>query len=156
MKPAKASWGGFGRRSAALALIAGAGFVSAAGRAEAGWFWRNNPDDCAPCTRHARAEWGPARCQAQQLADLDCAGLAAYSEHMRWAANQTSLRVYLAVPAAAATASPTPSPAPAETAPEPPATPEASAPATTPEVPSATAPAATPAGTPEGSSGGRR
>ncbi len=55
-------------------------------RTEAGWLSRR--DDCAPGTRHARAEWVSEHCAARALADVDCAGLTAYAESWRSQSNQ--------------------------------------------------------------------
>lgn len=90
-------------------------------------------DDCAPNTRHARAEYQAAHERSKQLGRLDCAGLTMYTERQRHCFNQWILSTFLrpvAVPA-----SPTvPDPAelsrpdegpPVEMSPPPAATPEA-------------------------------
>lgn len=54
--------------------------------AHAGGFHR--PDDCAPNTRHARAEVEAELCNARRFESLDCRGLAAYAESYRRGINQ--------------------------------------------------------------------
>jgi hypothetical protein len=66
--------------------------LAAPARAFDGWF--SDRDDCAPCTRHARAEYGPELARSKHLADLNCAGLAAYAEGWRMGFNQQTLAVY--------------------------------------------------------------
>jgi hypothetical protein len=88
--------------------------------------WLSNRDDCAPCTRHAYAEYGAEHCRSKHLAHLDCRGLAAYAEHWRLTANQRIAAAYnrQLTPAAAPVLAPatTPEPAPSAT-PETPAAP---------------------------------
>ena len=56
--------------------------------------WGARGDDCAPGTRNAKAEWGPAFCRSKSLESLDCAGLAAYAEATRHAENVRYLTLY--------------------------------------------------------------
>jgi hypothetical protein len=99
------------------ALILGATAWAAApiqARADGGWFGIGNRDDCAPGTRHAKGEWGLDFCRAKHLQHLDCAGLTAYSERMRFQLNQRPLMLFLGNAGA-----PTPATPAASTSPEP-------------------------------------
>ena len=73
-------------KAASLALSVCVFWVVAPCSTEAGWL--SGRDDCAPGTRHARAEWGPERCAARAIADLDCAALTAHAESWRSQYNQ--------------------------------------------------------------------
>ena len=56
--------------------------------------WRSRGEDCAPGTRHARAEWiGPFR-QAKCLESLDSAGLSAHVEATRQSEHARYLAIY--------------------------------------------------------------
>lgn len=87
---------------------------------------RAGRDDCAPGTRHARAEYAAEHRHSRLLKDLDCAGLTAYAEASRLAANAQYHAVYhrlpLAPPARRVPAAPAPS-IPTETLPTEPSEP---------------------------------
>lgn len=77
--------------------VAGPALASNAGAAEGlGHFHSRGPgkDDCAPDTRHRKAEWGPEFCRAKLLSRLDCRGLAAHAEGLRHSYNVQALTLY--------------------------------------------------------------
>jgi hypothetical protein len=75
--------------------------------ARGGWFTRR--DDCAPDTRHARAEYEAEHSRARRLQYLDCAGLAGDAETSRMISNQRYLANYQRLRVSSA---PAPAPAP--------------------------------------------
>src|SRR5262245_13638105 len=97
MKPAPVSVSvsfTFARRVGALVLGLTVGGAIPAWASD-GWGWVARRDDCAPGTRHARAEWWPEFCLSRRLNQLDCNGLAAEAESQRLWHNQQALAPYL-------------------------------------------------------------
>jgi hypothetical protein len=97
-------------RSAVISVVL---LGATANPASAGWLdgWNARRDDCAPCTRHAEAEYRGALERAKHLTQLNCAGLSAYSEAARAGYNRRALTAYQAEgPRSAAPASPAPPP----------------------------------------------
>lgn len=56
--------------------------------ARAGLFSTGGRDDCAPNTRHAKAEYGAEHERSKQLEGLDCCGLKSRAESERGAFNR--------------------------------------------------------------------
>ncbi len=99
-------------------------WLAATASAHAGGLRRQ--DDCAPGTRHARAEYDAERRNARRFESLDCRGLASYCEAYRGGINgRLAATYYRPVAESAPDRAPLPQlrpfPAPAETTP--PATP---------------------------------
>jgi hypothetical protein len=65
--------------------------------ARAGWQERLAAvrDDCAPGTRHAKAEYACEHARSRHQYHLNCAGLAAYAESERYRYNRSILSLYL-------------------------------------------------------------
>jgi hypothetical protein len=90
--PAVSVWAPPARRTGTwLVVLALGAACPSASPARAG----GGPDDCAPRTRHARAEYQAEHEHSRHLGHLDCAGLAAYTEGYRQTYNQRVLSTYL-------------------------------------------------------------
>ena len=78
--------------------------LSAATPASAGWLDGRHirRDDCAPCTRHAEGEYRCAHERSKHLTQLDCAGLVAYTEALRFGYNRHAFNAYQRAPVAPA------------------------------------------------------
>jgi hypothetical protein len=87
--PAVSVWTPGLRRTGLLALLFALIAPGVAGAAAGG------RDDCAPCTRHARAEYEAAHVRSKQFEHLDCASLTAYTEGQRQCYNRQALSIYL-------------------------------------------------------------
>lgn len=106
---------GFGFVFSGKAWAAAALFVAlqAAAPASAGWLdgFQARRDDCAPCTRHRSAETQCEHEKAKHLNDLDCRGLLAYAEALRFGYNRQALATYQgAGPASRSVPAPGPGP----------------------------------------------